>query len=100
MRKLILGYYFIMALILLGENVYSQNSAENNTNTPTEEKDQKYELTASPNPFEDEVTITINEGNKNIIAVRICDIIGKEVAYIDMRNKSGIVSYKLDFSAL
>lgn len=60
----------------------------------------KYELTVSPNPFEDEITLTISAGNKSLTAVRIFDLIGKEVAHIDLRNKPGTVSYKLDFSRL
>jgi plastocyanin len=66
-----------------------------NTVTPS-----KYEMIVSPNPFEDEVTLTINPGNKHLTAVRIFDLIGKEVAHIDLKNKTGLISYRLDFSRL
>lgn len=96
MKKLILAIYLFMTFMFLGGNLFSQDAgliAEDDT-TP------KYELKASPNPFENEVTITLTGGNKKVTAIRIHDIIGKEVAFIDLRNKSGMLSYKLDFSQL
>jgi hypothetical protein len=95
MKKTLLGLYILTSLMLSGINLLAQ-TAENEV----DEKANKYELSAAPNPFENEVTITLNGGTKKLIAIRICDIIGSEVAFIDLRNKSGIVSYRLDFSAL
>ena len=60
----------------------------------------KYELIAAPNPFNDEVTLTVNGGNKNLSTIRIFDLIGKEVVTIDLKNKSGVTTYSLDFSQL
>ncbi|MBX9852987.1 MAG: T9SS type A sorting domain-containing protein [Cytophagaceae bacterium] len=60
----------------------------------------KYELIAAPNPFNEEVTLTVNGGNKSLSTIRIFDLIGKEVATIDLRNKSGLTTYSLDFSQL
>ncbi|MCR6639561.1 MAG: T9SS type A sorting domain-containing protein [Sporocytophaga sp.] len=63
-------------------------------------KESKYEFHISPNPFEDELNLTIFPGNKNIKFIKIFDIIGKEVASIDLSNKVGPSAYKVDFSNL
>lgn len=63
-------------------------------------KADSYELSTSPNPFEDEINITINPGNKNLTAIRICDLIGKEVAFIDLTHKNGVTSYSVNFENL
>jgi plastocyanin len=78
-----------MSGTIIVNSVASSNSSVN----------QKYELVASPNPFEDVVTLTINQGNKHLTSVRVFDLIGKEVAYIDLKNKTS-ASYTLDFSKL
>jgi plastocyanin len=63
-------------------------------------KESKYEFQISPNPFEDELNLTIFPGNKNVKFIKIFDIIGKEVASIDLSNKVGPSAYKVDFSNL
>ena len=54
----------------------------------------------SPNPVENDVTFRINFPTKDIRAVRIYDLIGKEVAYIDLMGKSGYTVLTIDISAL
>lgn len=54
----------------------------------------------SPNPVENDVTFRINYLNKDIKAVRIYDMIGKEVAYIDLTGKTGFTTITLDISML
>ena len=54
----------------------------------------------SPNPVENDVTFRINYLNKDIKAVRIYDMIGKEVAYIDLTGKTGFTTITIDISAL
>lgn len=54
----------------------------------------------SPNPVENDVTFRINYVNKDIKAVRIYDMIGKEVAYIDLTGKTGFTMITIDISAL
>lgn len=54
----------------------------------------------SPNPVETDVTFRINYLNKDIKAIRIYDMIGKEVAYIDLSGKTGFTTITLDISAL
>jgi len=54
----------------------------------------------SPNPVENDVTFRINYPTKDIRAVRIYDLIGKEVAYIDLMGKSGFTLMTIDISAL
>ncbi|WP_018343550.1 T9SS type A sorting domain-containing protein [Cytophaga aurantiaca] len=54
----------------------------------------------SPNPVETDVTFRISYLNKDIKAIRIYDMIGNEVAYIDLSNKTGFTSLTLDISSL
>ncbi len=63
-------------------------------------KESKYEFQVSPNPFDDELNLTIFPGNKNVKFIKIFDIIGKEVASIDLSSKVGPSAYKVDFSNL
>lgn len=63
-------------------------------------KETKYDFQVSPNPFEDELNLTIFPGNKNVKSIKIFDIIGKEVASIDLSSKIGPSAYKVDFSNL
>jgi len=99
MKKLILLLYLFFAMFLAVKDALAQERQEKDT-IYVSDKVNRYELTASPNPFENEVTITLTEGNKNLTAIRICNILGSEVAFIDLKNRSGILSYKLDFSGL
>ncbi|MBO9700038.1 MAG: T9SS type A sorting domain-containing protein [Sporocytophaga sp.] len=66
----------------------------------TDLKESKYEFQVTPNPFEDELNLTIFPGNKNVKFIKIFDIIGKEVASIDLSSKVGPSAYKVDFSNL
>ncbi|MFN6946262.1 MAG: T9SS type A sorting domain-containing protein [Cytophagaceae bacterium] len=60
--------------------------------------EQKYELLLSPNPFEDILNIKVTPGGKKLTGIRIVDIIGKEVAWIDL--SGGVYSYTLDCTNL
>jgi plastocyanin len=59
-----------------------------------------YDLSASPNPFNDQLSLNINVGNKNLKFMKIYDLIGKEVAYVDLAGKTGAHSYNVDTSNL
>ena len=54
----------------------------------------------SPNPVENEVTLRISYGGKDLKAIRIYDLIGKEVFYIDLSGKNGYTLVPLDISFL
>ncbi len=55
----------------------------------------------SPNPVEtDAVSCHVNYPQKDIRGIRIYDIIGKEVAYIDLTGKTGLLVFPIDVSAL
>ena len=54
----------------------------------------------SPNPVENDVTFRINYSGKDIKGVRIYDLIGKEVSFIDLNGKSGRTELTIDISAL
>jgi hypothetical protein len=54
----------------------------------------------SPNPVENDVTFRINYANKDIRGIRIYDMIGKEVAYVDLIGKTGFTSMTIDISGL
>jgi plastocyanin len=59
-----------------------------------------YDLSASPNPFSDQLSLNLNVGNKNLTFLKIYDLIGKEVAYVDLAGKTGSHSYNVDTSNL
>ncbi len=54
----------------------------------------------SPNPVENDVTFKINYTRKDIRAVRIFDIIGKEISYIDLSGKTESFTITIDISSL
>lgn len=54
----------------------------------------------SPNPVENDVTLRINYAGKDIKGIRIYDLIGKEVAYIDLSGKTGYTTLTIDISSL
>jgi hypothetical protein len=59
-----------------------------------------YDLSAAPNPFNDQLALNINVGNKNLSQLKIYDLIGKEVTSINLDGKSGSHSYSVDTSNL
>jgi plastocyanin len=63
-------------------------------------KESKFEFSAAPNPFDDQLSMNINIGGKNVTDIKIYDIIGKEVASVNLSGKTGIHSYKVDTSNL
>jgi plastocyanin len=63
-------------------------------------KESKFEFSAAPNPFEDQLSMNINIGEKNVTDIKIHDIIGKEVASVNLSGKTGLHSYKVDTSNL
>ncbi len=62
--------------------------------------DSTFSLIASPNPFEEELTLTIHPGNKTVKSVRIYDIIGNEVAHVDLPLRHSPFSYTLNLAHL
>ena len=97
MRKVLHILNVAILLLLFGGTLSAQNIADSSA---CAEKSSKYEVIVSPNPFDDEVILSVNHGNKNLTFIRIFDLIGKEVAFIDLRSKSRMNVYKLNFSAL
>lgn len=95
MKKILVIFYIAFAVLLFSENMMAQSQI-----TDTDYANSTATVTASPNPFENEVTLTINEGQKKLNMIKIFDLIGKEVASIDLKNKSGLLTYRLDFSKL
>ena len=63
-------------------------------------KESKFEFSAAPNPFDDQLSMNINIGEKNVTDIKIYDIIGKEVASVNLSGKTGLHSYKVDTSNL
>jgi hypothetical protein len=66
--------------------------------------DTTFSVTVLTDPFDDQVVINVNHGNKNIVGIRIFDAIGKEVANVDLSAspspKQGVTSITIDFSHL
>jgi len=52
----------------------------------------------SPNPAENDVTLSINYPGADIKGIRIFDMIGKEVAFIDLNGKTGPTQITIDIS--
>jgi plastocyanin len=59
-----------------------------------------YDLTAAPNPFNDQLSLNINVGEKSLTQLKIYDLIGKEVTSINLDGKSGSHTYNVDASNL
>lgn len=59
-----------------------------------------YTLSTTPNPFDDRLEIRIKGNTPVIRYIKITDIIGKEVAYLDVADRTLPVNYYLDFSGL
>ena len=88
-RVVFILVFFIGTLVFSVKNAHAQSA------------DTIYTATASPNPFEDEVTINILHGNKNITAIKVFDAIGKEVFHQDLNNhKVAATSVVFNFSHL
>jgi len=62
--------------------------------------DSTFSIVASPNPFEDELTLTINPGTRTVKSVKIYDIIGNEVAHIELPLRHSPFSYTLNLASL
>ncbi|WMJ72477.1 T9SS type A sorting domain-containing protein [Cytophagaceae bacterium ABcell3] len=92
MKKLVL----IIFSILLITPVFSQDTNDGEMAMKWEGGEQKFEMVLSPNPFEDQLNIKVTPGGKKITGIRIVDLIGKEVAWIDF--SGGINNYTLDSS--
>lgn len=54
----------------------------------------------APNPTEDDITIQLAAPQKTLKGIRVYDLIGKEIAYIDLSGKSGFITLKIDLSFL
>jgi plastocyanin len=63
-------------------------------------KENKFEFSAAPNPFDDQLSLNINIGDKTVTEVKIYDLIGKEVASVNLSGKTGFHSYRVDTSNL
>lgn len=90
MEKRLQQFFFIIVLSLMGSvgSLAQIDSSESS------------QLFISPNPFEDQINLKINNKNNPIKFIRIIDIIGNEVAHIEFPNKNGTANYSLDFSTL
>ncbi|HEX8546672.1 MAG TPA: T9SS type A sorting domain-containing protein [Cytophagaceae bacterium] len=59
-----------------------------------------YTLSTTPNPFDDRLEIRIKGNTPVIKYIKITDIIGKEVAFLDVADRPLPINYYLDFSGL
>lgn len=66
----------------------------------TYESKAKYELSIVPDYYDHQITFNVNSGNKNLRGIKVFDIIGKEVAFVDLANRAGNSSYTVNFSNL
>jgi len=57
-------------------------------------------LTATPNPFEDRLEIRVKETSPVIKFIKITDIIGNQVAFLDVSDRALPINFHLDFSGL
>jgi hypothetical protein len=68
------------------------------------QSDTTFTASLSPSPFDDQLTIHIVQGNKNVTLIKIFDAIGKEVYSSDnstvLAARGGVISLTLDFSGL
>jgi hypothetical protein len=62
--------------------------------------DSTFSVVTSPNPFDDELTLTIYPGNRTVKSVRIYDIIGNEVAHTELPLRYTPFSYTLNLAQL
>ncbi|MCU0416278.1 MAG: T9SS type A sorting domain-containing protein [Cytophagaceae bacterium] len=54
----------------------------------------------APNPTDDDVTIQVSAQQKTLKGIRVYDIIGKEITYIDLTGRNGFITLKVDLSLL
>ena len=92
-----LGTYSYHCTIHLFTGTIIVSSTPAAINDPNESK---FDFSAAPNPFDDQLSMNINIGNKNVTDIKIYDIIGKEVASVNLSGKTGLHSYKVDTSNL
>lgn len=69
------------------------------TGTKGAMKASRFGLTIAPNPFDNEVTLNIDQNQSELSEIRITDILGNEVAFVDLKNSTSS-AFKLDFSHL
>jgi len=65
--------------------------------------DTTFSVTTTANPFDDQVVINVNHGNKTVTGLKIFDAIGKEVSSdisINAVYRGGILSFTLDFTGV
>ncbi|HEY8400183.1 MAG TPA: T9SS type A sorting domain-containing protein [Cytophagaceae bacterium] len=60
----------------------------------------KYELTIVPDYYDNQIVFNLNSGGQSLRGIKVFDIIGKEVAFIDLMDKTGVASYTVNFSHL
>ena len=57
-------------------------------------------LSIYPNPFNQSPTIRVNLENRNILSLKVYDLIGKEHFKVDLTNKEGMLRYTPNFAEL
>ena len=94
-KKLQIIIFSFLATFMAGKGFTQSVSIEGVNNTSP-----GYNLSAAPNPFSDQLSLSINIGNKNLTQLKIYDLIGKEVTSINLDGKSGFHTYRVDASHL
>jgi len=62
--------------------------------------DSTFSVVTSPNPFDDELTLTIYPGNRVVKSVKIYDIIGNDVAHTELPLRHSPFAYTLNLAHL
>jgi hypothetical protein len=91
-------FSLVVSILFSGETFSQANNAD--TIFIGSLKEPKFEFSAVPNPFDDQLSLDIALGNKNVTEIKIYDLIGKEVASVNLSGKTGFHSYKVDTSNL
>ena len=92
MIKKLQGIIILFAFFCFGGAISAKAQTASDTAT--------YTLSTTPNPFDDRLEVRIKGTTPVIKYIKITDIIGKEVAFLDVSDKPLPINYHLDFSAL
>lgn len=83
---------FYIVFFLLACTIHQNVMAQSDTSNAV--------LVVTPNPADDEITVKISPSGRTLKGCRIYDLIGNEVYYIDLSNRSGVIYLTLDISHL
>lgn len=97
-----------LALVLLsltGQSALAHSGENPTTEVPANFPQNKPEvegqlMTIYPNPFSQSPTISLRLSDRNVVAIKVYDLIGKEHFKADLTNKEGMLRYSPDFSDL